>query len=420
MNNTVVVIDVAFGDAGKGRIVDYLSKTAEVVVRFAGGPNAGHTLQINNDKTILRLIPSGILHPHTLCVMGHGMVIDPIVFYNEIVALEEKSISLDERLLLSNHAHVILPEHIELDIAKNANLGTTKKGIGPCYEAKVARTGKRIIDLMNDSMGFDHDVIKMIRRFATKNISQILNVNIKMGRKVIFEGAQGTFLDIDCGTYPFVTSSNAIAGGACTATGVGPTAITLALGVSKAYITRVGEGPFPTELFDKNAEYIQTTGKEFGSVTQRPRRVGWLDLPLLRYAKDVNDLGMLAITKLDILSGLKEIKIATHYMLDGEEIKYPDLDKLNNVVPVYKTFSGWDEDISEVTEFDKLPVNAQKYITYIADELELPISIVTVGPDREQTINCFDDAFDLYYSSRYGFIQDIAEKAVDNYFRSLK
>jgi adenylosuccinate synthase len=434
MYNATIIVDVSFGDVGKGRIVDYLSKTYDVIVRNGGGANAGHTIIVNDKKTVLRLIPSGILHSHTICILGHGMVIDPNVFHQEVIQLEAAGVGLNNRLILSNHAHVVLPEHIEIDKAKNGRLGTTNKGIGPCYESKARRDGLRIVDIENNS-SFSEEVLKTIKRFSTKNVPHIINSHIKEGRNVMFEGAQGTLLDIDLGTYPYVTSSNAAAGGACTGSGVGPTAITSTIGITKAYVTRVGEGPFPTEITATQtcadtdasliaAKHLQTLGKEFGAVTGRPRKVGWLDLPLLRYTAEVNNLSMLAITKLDILSGLDIIKVATHYAepIDSHAalrniVSYPDLDTLGNVTPIYKEFPGWKEDISNVRNFEDLPINAQNYINFIYNELDIPICLISVGAERDQMIDQMDIACDTYCANKFGLTITGIREVVNTYMQ---
>ncbi|MDP2683471.1 MAG: adenylosuccinate synthetase [bacterium] len=404
MYNTTVCVGVSFGDEGKGKVIDYLAQAYDVVCRVQGGCNAGHSLVVNGKKTILRLIPSGILWTHTVCIMCHGMVIDPNVFHEEVTNLEAAGINLEDRLILSDRAHVILPCHIEADIAKNEKLGTTKKGIGPCYEAKINRSGYRVCDLVNSSChnSFSSEVIATLSRFANNSTSRIINNYIKMNKGVIFEGAQGTLLDVDCGTYPYVTSSNAVAGGACTGAGVGPTAITSTIGITKAYVTRVGAGPFPTEANGDAATHIQTIGKEFGSVTGRPRQVGWLDLPLMRYAVDVNDLSMLAITKLDVLTGLDTIKVATHHILDNIAHEYPLIDRLYNVSLLWKEFPGWTEDITNVKSFEDLPRNAKNYISFIATELDIPICLISVGPERDQTIDLMAEASSMYFTNKFG------------------
>lgn len=409
MYNTTIVVGVAFGDEGKGKIVDYMAQSYDVVVRYAGGPNAGHTLHVDGEKVVLRLIPSGILQPHTVCIMAHGMVIDPNVFHEEVTALEAMGVDLYGRLFLSDRAHIILPEYIEADIAKNGRLGTTKKGIGPTYEAKIRRDGIRVLDLYSLKNVFSDEVLDTLARFKHDHTVEAVNKYIKSGNSVMFEGAQGTLLDIDCGTYPYVTSSNSVAGGACTGAGVGPTAITSCIGITKAYMTRVGTGPFPTRLDPYRgsvAEHLQTVGNEFGSVTGRPRDVGWLDLPLLKYAIDVNDISMLAVTKLDVLTGLDEIKVATKHVCDDAVMDYPLLDDLPNHIAEfdYKRFPGWTEDITNVTEFDDLPVNAQNFINYLAEEVGVPICLISVGPGRNQTINMIEEAYNEFYDKKFGWV----------------
>jgi adenylosuccinate synthase len=386
-HKTAVFVGSAFGDCAKGCVVDYIAKDCDIVVRYAGGANAGHTLVVDGKKTILRLIPSGILREDTICIMGHGMVIDPSVLHEEVKNLEAMGVSLDGRLFLSNHAHVIMPQYIAEDIRDNANLGTTLKGIGPCYEAKARREGIRVVNLNNDFTSFfSYEELNTIHRFAEPYVPNMLNSYIKSGAKVIFEGAQGTLLDIDLGTYPYVTSSNASAGGACTGSGVGPTMISNVVGISKAYVTRVGTGPFPTKVEGDIAKHLQKVGKEFGSVTGRPRQVGWVDLPLLRYSVEVNGMSMMALAKLDVLSGLEKIKVATHHVLNEQKSKLPYLDNLDEVNLIYKEFSGWEEDISNIRNFNSLPENAQNYVRFIEQEIDIPICLISVGPGREQTI----------------------------------
>jgi adenylosuccinate synthase len=393
---STVFVGTAFGDEGKGKVVDYYAKDYDVVVRYSGGPNAGHTLVVNGKKTVFRLIPCGILHAHVECILGHGMVIDPNVFHEEVTALEASGLKLRRgRLKVSERAHVILPEHIQKDIDKNGKLGTTKKGIGPTYEAKVRRDGLRVCDFVHQAGGaryskhFSNEVLDTLARFSHEWVPRIINEYILDGKRVMFEGAQGTLLDVDLGTYPYVTSSNATAGGACTGAGVGPTVIDEVVGITKAYMTRVGEGPFPSEINGELAEYIQKAGHEFGSVTGRPRKVGWLDLPLLRYAIQVNGITKLAVTKLDVLTGLEEIKVVTHHLWDEAPFEYPVLDDLPRSIcsEDYKTFPGWTEDITNVTSFKDLPETAKNFINYLSSELDVTVCLVSVGPDRNQTID---------------------------------
>lgn len=396
----IVIVGLSFGDEGKGRVVDYYAKDADMVVRYAGGCNAGHTLVVNGKKTILRQVPSGILNPNSICVMAQGMVIDPMVFASEIKALREAGIKLEDRLIVSDDAHVIMPYHIQVDVSHEDKLknkiGTTKKGIGPCYEDKISRRGVRIKDLYSlnlddvlyirnrwmraeDISESDDEMLtaeKELSEFLKMavvifapfiaNTSMLINNQLKTGRKVLFEGAQGTMLDIDHGTYPYVTSSSTISGGACTGSGVGPTNFDKVIGVTKAYTTRVGGGPFLTELNDEVAEHLRKVGNEFGSVTGRPRRVGWLNLEDLKYACMINGTTELAITKLDVLSGLPSISVKNSEGL--------------------KIFDGWNEDLSSVRKFSDLPKNAQKYIRYIESFVEVPACLISVGADRDHII----------------------------------
>ena len=406
MYNTTVCVGLAWGDEGKGKVVDYLSPFYDLVVRYAGGPNAGHTLKVGNNKIVLRLIPSGILHTHTVCILGHGMVIDPEVFYEEVKSLEKMGINLNNRLFVSSRAHIILPKHIEEDSIKNGHIGTTKKGIGPSYTDKVSRNGIRVLDLKNivdkDNISFSNEILDTILKFTHEKTYKLVNNYIRNGKDVLFEGAQGTLLDIDCGTYPYVTSSNSIAGGACTGVGVGPTAITSCIGITKAYVTRVGAGPFPTKVNGNVAKHLQKNGNEYGSVTGRPRDVGWLDLPMLRYAVEVNNVSMLAITKLDVLTGLDEIKVCTCYNLIDNEFT---IDSLPEIIyeENYKTFESWNENISQVKNFEDLPKNAKRLVKFLEKELNIPVCLISVGPERNQTIDMIDEAFNSFYKKRYTY-----------------
>lgn len=388
--NTVIV-DQSWGDCGKGRVIDYLAKDVGVVVRFGGGPNAGHTLNVNGEKFIFRLIPSGILHDHVKCVLAQGMVIDPLVLAEEIKTLTERGIRLDGRLFVSNKAHVIMPQHKEQDADSeiSSKIGTTKKGVGPAYMDKAQRTGLRMHDFIFNRSRYTRDLVEaktLIRQYVT-DTTYLVNSFISSGEDVLFEGAQGTLLDIDHGTYPYVTSSNAVAGGACTGAGVGPTMIDEVIGITKAYVTRVGEGPFPTEMAGKEADDLRESGNEYGSVTKRPRRVGWLDLPLLKYACMVNGATELAITKLDILSGMDKIKVCVSYGVEGEFISDVAPYDLAQAKPVYEELDGWTEDISDVMHFDNLPENAQKYIEFIENRVGITIRYISVGPERDQMID---------------------------------
>ncbi|HVI41294.1 MAG TPA: adenylosuccinate synthase [Anaerovoracaceae bacterium] len=408
----LIVVGLQFGDEGKGKVVDYYAENADMVVRYAGGANAGHTLVVNGKKTILRLIPSGILNPNAVCVMAQGMAIDPLVLASEIKALREADIKVDGRLFLSDKASLIMPYHLEIDQLRERGsnkLGTTKKGIGPTYEDKVSRRGLRLealrdIDkawdqlwnsfyywttaykgqlnnpLMSTQRMYMSEAADALLPFLTDTTTMV-NAALKNRQNVLFEGAQGTMLDIDHGTYPYVTSSSAIAGGACTGAGVGPTRINKVIGITKAYTTRVGEGPFDTELTDELADQIRTKGHEFGSVTGRPRRVGWLDLLDLKYACMVNGTTALAITKLDILSGLPSILICNNKGI-GTDFKTDETQD----VRTYETLPGWEEDLTHAKKFSDLPKNAQRYVEYIESFLETPVCLISVGADRNNTI----------------------------------
>jgi adenylosuccinate synthase len=386
-----VFVGLTFGDEGKGRIIDYVSEFSDVVVRYAGGPNAGHTLDVDGQKTILRLVPSGILQDHTKCYLAQGMVLDPFVLADEIKALQKLGIDLHDRLYVSAKAHMIMPEHLTADYDGNG-IGTTKKGVGPAYASKVNRKSVRLHDYINTENMSDQEleVVNTIRPFVQYNCAYILNTHIQNGDAVIFEGAQGTLLDIDHGTYPYVTSSNSTAGGACTGTGVSPTHITSVLGITKAYTTRVGDGPFPTEINGDLADTLRNAGQEFGSVTKRPRRIGWLDMPLLKYATMINGCEQIAITKLDILSGLDEIKVCTGY-------KYSEIDtdiipfNLNDAKPIYTTLPGWKEDISGVRSLSGLPDAARQYVNFIEKSLDVTAILVSVGSEREAIIDRIDE-----------------------------
>jgi adenylosuccinate synthase len=423
--SAVVVVGAQWGDEGKGKIVDLYTEHADVVVRYAGGPNAGHTLVVGDEKVIVRLLPSGILRPQCSCILGQGMVVDPLVLVGEIDELLRRGYShAEKQLLLSDRAHIILPYHVLIDelresqAPKERAIGTTKKGIGPCYEDKVRRTGIRAGDFRNldrltakiettlgqwrgtvDSLGGvlpgAREVVEKIRPFIERlvpllgNASKATDDAIRANQRVMFEGAQGTLLDVDHGTYPFVTSSSAVAGGAAIGAGIGPNRIDTVLGIVKAYTTRVGEGPFPTELKSEVGEYLRKAGDEFGSVTRRPRRTGWLDLPGLRYAARVNGLDGLALTKLDVLTGLSEISVCVAY--DTPEGRVTDLpiDLLlepGQAEPVYQTLPGWSESLSGARKLEDLPATARRYVDFIEREVGVPLYLVSVGPSRAATV----------------------------------
>jgi adenylosuccinate synthase len=421
MSGAVVVVGAQWGDEGKGKIVDLFTASAEVVVRYAGGPNAGHTLVVGGKKIVLRLIPSGALHPEAELVMGQGMVIDLSVLGGEIDALGERGLDMAGRLALSDRAHLVLAHHRVVDGLREeralgeAKIGTTKRGIGPCYEDKAARRGLRAGDLRDLGVARDKvsraleawsptivalggevprvsDVVGELEALAPRflpllvDTSKRVDERLRAGRRVLFEGAQGTLLDLDHGTYPFVTSSTAIAAGACTGVGVGPSRIGRVVGISKAYVTRVGAGPFPTELFDETGELIRKKGGEFGSVTGRPRRTGWLDLPGLRYAARVNGLDALALTKLDVLAGLPHVEVCTAYEVDGERTDDLPVDRLERARPVLERLPSWDASIERARAMAELPSAARAFVSRVEAAVGVPVEIVSVGPGREETI----------------------------------
>jgi adenylosuccinate synthase len=425
----VVVIGAQWGDEGKGKVVDLLTEHAQVVVRFQGGNNAGHTLVVGGQKTVLHLIPSGILHHGKTCVIGNGVVVDPAVLVGEIDALKVRGfLKEDSQLIISDNAHVIFPWHKLLDsfrekVRGGSAIGTTGRGIGPSYEDKVARRGIRMRDLLNPerlrkrieerlpqaleelkdlcaTAGADvpHlEVPQVLAEFSAlgerlkpyvHDASLFLSEQVRRGARILFEGAQGTLLDVDHGTYPFVTSSNCVAGNAAVGSGLGPTAIDKVMGISKAYTTRVGGGPFPTELNDPIGEQLRKVGDEFGATTGRPRRCGWLDGVVLRYAVRVNGLWGLALTKLDVLSGIKNLQICNAYELDGQKVsELPgDYEDLARVKPIYETLHGWDEKIAGVRTFDELPENAKRYVRRVEEVSGVPVVCVSVGADRGETV----------------------------------
>lgn len=420
--SAVVLIGAQWGDEGKGKITDFLAEKADVVVRYQGGSNAGHTVVVDDEEYKLHLVPSGILYPGTICVVGNSVVVDPEVLLKEIKDLNQRGISTDN-LRISDRAQVIMPYHRRLDEVqeetKGTNkIGTTKRGIGPCYTDKASRVGIRISDLLEKEVfegkleenlaekntllkkvygmdGFNkEDILEKYAEYTEKlrqyiaDTSIVVNETIDQGKKVLFEGAQGTLLDIDHGTYPFVTSSHPVAGGACTGAGVGPTKITKVLGVAKAYTTRVGEGPFPTELFDATGDIIRNQGAEFGTTTGRPRRCGWFDAVILRYSARLSGLTGIALTKLDVLDQLEEIKICAGYEYQGQVLKeFPaSLKTLAECRPVYEVMEGWKADTTNARTYGDLPENARKYIKRIEELVGVKISIIAVGPGRAQTI----------------------------------
>ncbi|MDR3752485.1 MAG: adenylosuccinate synthase [Terracidiphilus sp.] len=420
---TAVVLGAQWGDEGKGKIVDVLSERFSAVARYAGGHNAGHTVIIGEHKFVLQLIPCGVIRPNCMGVIGNGVVLDPIYFLDEIDRVRKTGLDIDGRLFVSNRAQVILPYHRMIELAAETapgrqKIGTTSKGIGPAYEDKMARSGLRIIDLLNTSLLKTHieaaceeknaiahalfgtdplDPAKMYDDYAAAaermrplvtDTGRLLNGILAKGGSVMFEGAQGTMLDIDHGTYPYVTSSSATAGGASIGTGVGPTAIGTVISVTKAYVTRVGGGPFPTEIHDAIGEQLRARGNEYGAVTGRPRRCGWLDIPLLRYSNQVNSAEWLVVTKLDVLDELEEIPVCIGYEIDGkvsDEIP-ADVRGLEAIKPVYTTLKGWRQSTEGVAEYDKLPQAARDYLAFQERESGAKIGMISTGPDRDHTI----------------------------------
>ena len=415
-----VLVGSQWGDEGKGKIVDILSENYDIVTRYQGGANAGHTVTIGDKQYILHLIPSGILRENVICVIGNGVVIDPNALLDEIELLKKHGISVEGRLFISHNAHLIMPYHKLLDNISENNgnkIGTTGRGIGPCYIDKYARKGIKIVDLLNKKVLeekirenlkeknnllkkiYNHDeldVEEIIKEYVefdkaidkyVKDVPSYLNNAIAEGKSILLEGAQGALLDVDHGTYPYVTSSSPTSGGACTGTGIPPTKISLVFGIVKAYTTRVGFGPFPTELNDDTGENLRKIGAEYGATTGRPRRCGWFDAFLVKYSATINGIEEAAITKLDVLSSFNEIKVCTGYELNGKSLKsYPtDVQRLSEVQPVYKTFKGWNSDISGCRTYSDLPSEAKEYLEFIANHTGVKITLVSVGPKREQT-----------------------------------
>jgi len=418
-----VVIGAQWGDEGKGKIVDLLSKQADIVARYQGGANAGHTLKFDDKTFVLHLIPSGIFHNHTICAIGNGTVIDPLALLDEIEAVRELGTDPKGRLFISETAHVILSYHKTLDQAREKSrgqqkIGTTGRGIGPAYIDKTSRTGVRMMDLLNEEVltekirnnvdniniileGLNHSekisadpIIEEMLDCGKKlepyiiDTGDLLYEKFRQNKGILLEGAQGSLLDIDHGTYPYVTSSSPTSGGACTGTGLPPTSITHVMGIAKAYCTRVGNGPFPTELENDEGELIRKTGHEFGATTGRPRRCGWLDLVALKYAVRINGLNELTITKLDVLDHFEEVKLCTDYKIeDNTTRKFPlDIQTLKKAKPIYKTFKGWKKDTRDVSSYNGLPDEVQTYLSFIEDYLEVKIAIVSTGPARKETI----------------------------------
>jgi adenylosuccinate synthase len=420
--NSVVVVGAQWGDEGKGKVVDYLAGSFDYIARVAGGHNAGHTVIIGNDRYVLQLIPCGILRPDRQVVIGSGVVVDPAALVDEIETLAKAGIDVKGRLHISNRAHLIFPYHRELDKAAEAargadKIGTTSHGIGPAYEDKMARRGLRMCDLLDPKLfrskaahvvaeknrlakgayganvDFSHEVEETLAlgekiRSYICDTAELVNRALDERKSLLFEGAQGTMLDIDHGTYPYVTSSNAISGGAATGLGVPPTKLKHILGISKAYTTRVGSGPFPTEMPDLDAEEVRKRGKEFGAVTGRPRRCGWLDLRMLRYAKMINGIDSLVVTKLDVLDAQREIQVSVGYKYKGKPLnEMPALaEEYESVTPEYKILPGWNQSTYGVRDGTKLPKEAVNYIKYISEFLEVEIGMISTGPERNATI----------------------------------
>lgn len=422
--SNVVIIGAQWGDEGKGKIVDLLSRELDVIVRFQGGNNAGHTIKVAGEQTILHLIPAGILHPGKICLIGNGVVCDPSVFLTEVDELAEKGVDVaPERLKISKRAHLILPYHKALDVARETHkagkkIGTTGRGIGPCYEDKAARVGVRAGDLTNPVLVREKIEAALVEKNALFSLygapalspdrvyDELMDMAPRLlpyladvpgeiaeawgkGRSVLFEGAQGTHLDIDHGTYPFVTSSNTVSGNAAAGSGISPRVLHRIIGIVKAYTTRVGSGPFPSELNDSTGEFLRDKGCEFGATTGRPRRCGWLDTVVLRESVRLNGLTDIALTKLDVLRGLPSIKICTGYEYHGQHLDFPPQEEggLGHVTPLYEELPGFTEDITACASWDALPVNVRDYISRIEALTGVRVSLISVGPERDQTIH---------------------------------
>lgn len=414
-----VLLGLQWGDEGKGKVVDVLTPKYDVIARFQGGPNAGHSLEFNQIKHVLHLIPSGIFHPEKVNVIGNGVVLDPGIFAQEVANILKLGSDIRKNLLISKKAHLILPTHRALDAASEAakgqsKIGSTLKGIGPTYKDKTGRNGLRIGDiLLPDFMekykalkashekqlsqyGFEYDItenekawfngVEVLKSFTIIDSEYEINAYLKQGKSVLAEGAQGTLLDIDFGSYPFVTSSNTTCAGACTGLGIAPGAIGEVFGIVKAYCTRVGSGPFPTELNDATGENLRKIGNEFGATTGRPRRCGWLDMPALKYSIMINGVTQIILTKADVLSGFETIKVCTAYKVNGQVTDRLPYDINEQIEPVYMDLKGWNADLTGLKSYDKLPKELTDYVAYIEKETGVPVTIVSVGPNRDQTI----------------------------------
>lgn len=423
MGKSVIVLGSQWGDEGKGKIVDLLTNQVAAVVRFQGGHNAGHTLVIKGKKTILHLIPSGILHSGVQCLIGNGVVLSLQALAEEIQHLENEAVPVQERLKISLSCPLLMPYHVALDQARekakgNGAIGTTGRGIGPAYEDKIARRGLRFVDLLHpqrfieqlqEVISYHNFILKNYYQLPTLDANEVAEQTLRLaepllslacdvpsllsdlqqqGKNLLFEGAQGSFLDIDHGTYPFVTSSNTTAGCAATGTGFGPLHFDYILGVAKAYTTRVGAGPFPTELFDATGTYLRDKGHEYGSTTGRPRRCGWFDAVVLRRAAQINSLTGLGLTKLDVLDGLEQVQICTGYRYQGQELSMPpaDAEIFAKLEPIYEVLPGWQESTQGIATWDALPNNAQRYLKRLEEVVDVPIEMIATGPDRQQTI----------------------------------
>lgn len=423
-----VLLGLQWGDEGKGKVVDVIAPKYDVIARFQGGPNAGHTLQFNGTKHVLHTIPSGVFHEHVINIVGNGVVIDPVVFKKEVNNLLNRGVDVTKNVLLSRRAHLILPSHRLIDAASEASkgnqkIGSTLKGIGPSYMDKTGRNGirvgdigekdflekyrnlldkhKHLLSVFGSDTGWSStlpiieeewfEAIKTLKTMRHIDSEHFVNECLTDGKRVLAEGAQGSLLDIDFGSYPFVTSSNTICAGACTGLGLPPSRIGEVYGIFKAYCTRVGGGPFPTELLDETGELIRKKGNEFGSTTGRPRRCGWLDLPALKYAILLNGVTKLIMTKSDVLSYFEQVKVCTHYSYKREKINYLPYN-ISQAIPVYKPFDGWNCELSKISSIDAIPAELRKYISYLEEELRTPVTMVSVGPDRQQVLINGDQA----------------------------
>ncbi|MEY4521608.1 MAG: hypothetical protein RIT10_793 [Bacteroidota bacterium] len=417
-----VLLGLQWGDEGKGKIVDVLTPKYDIIARFQGGPNAGHTLEFNGIKHVLHTIPSGIFREDVINLVGNGVVIDPVIFQKELEKLAPFNIDFKKRLLLSKKAHLILPTHRLLDAASETakgknKIGSTLKGIGPTYMDKTGRNGLRVgdifmanfkekydalvekhIGILSHHKDFEYDLaelegpwmegIEVLKNLTAVDSEHYLDQAFRAGKKVLAEGAQGTMLDVDFGTYPFVTSSNTVTAGTCTGLGIAPTKIGNVIGIFKAYCTRVGSGPFPSELDDEVGELIRQEGREFGATTGRPRRCGWIDIPQMKYAIMINGVTELSMMKADVLSCFEKIQVCTHYIIDGEKVDYFPFD-VNGIelTPVYEELEGWNTDLTQLTDYNDAPKALKDYVLYLEEKLEVPIKVVSVGPDRTQTLS---------------------------------